>query len=295
MSTAGPLLAPEFLRKLERLAIASRKVFAGRTRGERRSKRRGESVEFADYRDYSPGDDLRFVDWNIYGRLDRLFLKLFMEEEDLLIYLLLDVSESMSFGEPEKLGYAKQLAAALGYIGLVNMERVSVAAFSSRLSHSFGPARGRHEVWHMFSFLESLEPGGETELAPVCREFGLRHRRRGVAIVMSDFFDPAGYEQALKFFVRARFETFVLHVLSPEDIVPSLGGHLRLYDAETNEYTEITANDALLDMYRGNARRFIANVRAFCVRNGMGYFLAQTDTPFDRLILESLRKGGLLK
>ena len=292
---SNDLLEPEFLRKLDQLAIASRKVFAGRTRGERRSKRRGVSVEFADYRDYSRGDDLRFVDWNIYGRLDRLFLKLFLEEEDLFIYVLLDVSESMSFGDPVKIHYAKQLAAALSYIGLANMERVSVAAFSSTLRHAFGPARGRHEVWRMFSFLDGLDAGGETALADVCREFVLRNRRRGVAVVLSDFFDPAGYESALKFFVQRQFETFVLHVLSPEDISPAVGGHLRLYDAETNEYTEITANEALLDMYQSNMRQFTAGLRSFCVRSGINYFLARTDTPFDRLILESLRKGGLLK
>src|SRR5271168_1207574 len=148
-----PLLDPKFLAQLEQLELVSRKIFLGRMKGERRSKRKGQSVEFADYRNYVIGDDLRFLDWNLYARLDRLFLRLFMEEEDLHFYILLDNSKSMDFGAPTKLHYAKQVAAALGFIGLVNLDRVVVQAFSDRLVQTSPVLRGRRSLWRLLDFL----------------------------------------------------------------------------------------------------------------------------------------------
>src|ERR671935_168197 len=148
-SQTQPLLDPEFLARLEQLELVSRKIFTGRMKGERRSRRKGQSVEFADYRNYVVGDDLRFLDWNLYARLDRLFLRLFMEEEDLHFYILIDNSLSMDFGTPTKLHFAKQVAAALGYIGLVNLDRVVVEAFNDRLVQSMPAARGRRSVWRL--------------------------------------------------------------------------------------------------------------------------------------------------
>src|SRR3989449_5790658 len=144
-----PVLDPQFLARLEQLERVSRKIFLGRMKGERRSKRKGQSVEFADYRNYVSGDDLRFLDWNLYARLDRLFIRLFMEEEDLHFYLLIDNSLSMDFGTPTKLHYARQVAAALGFIGLVNLDRVVVEAFNDRLTQTMPAARGRRSVWRL--------------------------------------------------------------------------------------------------------------------------------------------------
>src|SRR5881227_3854555 len=157
---APPLLDPQFLAQLEQLELVSRKIFMGRMKGERRSKRKGQSVEFADYRNYVVGDDLRFLDWNLYARLDRLFLRLFMEEEDLHVYLLVDNSLSMSFGSPTKLHYAKQVAAALGFIGLVNLDRVVVEAFNNRLTQTMPAARGRRSLWRLLDFLGKVEAAG---------------------------------------------------------------------------------------------------------------------------------------
>src|SRR5580700_7338701 len=159
-----PLLDPQFLHRLEQLELVSRKIFLGVMKGERRSKRKGQSVEFADYRNYTKGDDLRFLDWNIYGRLDRLFIRLFMEEEDLHFYLLIDNSLSMDFGTPTKLHYARQVAAALGFIGLVNMDRVVMEAFNDRLTQSLPALRGRRSLWQMMSFLQKIEPAGPSDL-----------------------------------------------------------------------------------------------------------------------------------
>src|SRR5256884_8868406 len=168
-----PLISPEFLARLEQLELVSKKIFLGRMKGERRSKRKGQSVEFADYRNYVKGDDLRFLDWNLYARLDRLFIRLFMEEEDLHFYVLLDNSLSMDFGRPTKLHYAKQIAAALGFIGLVNLDRVVVEAFNDRLTQSMPAARGRRSLWRMMDFLQKIEPAGPSDIAPSLRIFSL--------------------------------------------------------------------------------------------------------------------------
>src|SRR6266516_2743282 len=168
-----PLLDPQFLARLEQLELVSRKIFLGRMKGERRSKRKGQSVEFADYRNYVIGDDLRFLDWNLFARLDRLFILLFMEEEDLHFYILLDNSLSMDFGTPSKLHFAKQLAAALGFIGLVNMDRVVIEAFNDRLTQSMPAARGRRSLWRLLDFLAKVEPAGPSDLQKSLKTFSL--------------------------------------------------------------------------------------------------------------------------
>src|SRR5205814_2399725 len=161
---AQPLLDPQFLHRLEQLELVSRKIFLGRMKGERRSKRKGQSVEFADYRNYVIGDDLRHLDWNLYARLDKLFIRLFMEEEDLHVYILIDNSLSMDFGNPSKLHYARQVAAALGFIGLVNLDRVVVKAINNQLTQTLPAVRGRRSLWRLMDFLQKLEPAGPSDL-----------------------------------------------------------------------------------------------------------------------------------
>src|SRR3954464_9253335 len=181
-----PLLEPQFLHRLEQLELVSRKIFLGRMKGERRSKRKGQSVEFADYRNYVVGDDLRFLDWNLFARLDRLFIRLFLEEEDLHFYILLDNSLSMDFGSPTKLHYAKQIAAALGFIGLVNLDRVVIEAFNDRLVQSLPPVRGRRSLWRMMDFLRSLEPAGPSDLRKALRTFSMKCSGKGIVVLLSD-------------------------------------------------------------------------------------------------------------
>src|SRR5713226_10488374 len=177
-----PLLDPEFLARLEQLELVSRKIFLGRLKGERRSKRKGQSVEFADYRNYVVGDDLRFLDWNLFARLDKLFIRLFMEEEDLHFYVLLDNSLSMDFGNPTKLRFAKQVAAALGFIGLVNMDRVVIEAFNDRLTQSLPAVRGRRSLWRLMDFLTKLEPAGPSDLKRALRTFSIKCSGKGIVI-----------------------------------------------------------------------------------------------------------------
>src|SRR4030088_554565 len=181
--TQTPLLDPQFLARLEQRELVSRKIFLGRLKGERRSKRKGQSVEFADYRNYVIGDDLRFLDWNLYARLDRLFIRLFMEEEDLHVYILIDNSLSMDFGDPTKLHYAKQVAAALGFIGLVNLDRVVIEAFNDRLTQSLPAVRGRRGLWRVLDFLNKIEPAGTSDMARALRTFSIKSSGKGIVVV----------------------------------------------------------------------------------------------------------------
>src|SRR5271157_198169 len=191
-----PLLDPQFLARLEQLELVSRKIFLGRIKGERRSKRKGQSVEFADYRNYVVGDDLRFLDWNLFGRLDKLFIRLFMEEEDLHFYILIDNSLSMSFGSPTKLHYARQVAAALAFVGLVNMDRVVIEAFNDRLTQSMPAARGRRSLWRLMDFLQKIEPAGPSDLKKALRTFTMKSSGKGIVVLLSDMMDKEGYEDA---------------------------------------------------------------------------------------------------
>src|SRR6056297_1253829 len=195
--SSPPLLSPELLGRLERLELVSRKVFRGRMKGEHRSKRKGQSVEFADFRNYVPGDDLRMIDWNLYARLDQLFLKLFLEEEDLHLFTLVDASESMNFGTPTKLHVAKQLAAALGYVGLCRADRVSVAALGPPGRHA-PVLRSRSNLWKMLDYLDSVESGHNVSLHDGVHDFTIRNSGTGICVLISDLMDKAGYESALR-------------------------------------------------------------------------------------------------
>src|SRR5437773_2605255 len=245
-----PLLEPDFLARLEQLELVSKKIFLGRMKGERRSKRKGQSVEFADYRNYVIGDDLRFLDWNLFARLDRLFIRLFMEEEDLHFYILLDNSLSMDFGTPSKLHFAKQLAAALGFIGLVNMDRVVIEAFNDRLTQSLPAVRGRRSLWRLLSFLDKLEPAGPSDLTQALRTFSLKSSGKGIVVVLSDFMDKGGYEEALRYLVARQMDVYVIQILSQEEIDPEVMGDLKLVDVEDDDVAEITVSRALLDRYK---------------------------------------------
>ncbi|MBK9128918.1 MAG: DUF58 domain-containing protein [Phycisphaerales bacterium] len=290
-----PLLSPEFMAKLDALEILSRKIFAGRMKGERRSKRKGESVEFADYRDYVVGDDLRFLDWNIYARLERLLLKLFLEEEDLNVSVLLDVSGSMNWGDPHKGLYVKRVAAALAYIGLVNYDRVSLYAYSSRLVEEMRGVRGRRLTAQVIEFLRRVPLGGASDLAAVARRFALRHTGKGVVIVLSDFLDKGGYEAGIRYLLSRNLDIYCVQVLSPQEIDPPLAGDLKLLDVEDQDTAEVTISKPLLDRYRANLQAYCESLKNHCTRRGVAYLFTSTRVPFDTLVLAYLRQRGLIR
>ena len=283
------LFTPEFLAQLERLSLASRRTFRGRVKGERRSPRKGQSVEFSDYRAYGHGDDLRYVDWNIYGRTDRLHVKLFVDEEDLCLHLLVDASSSMDFGRPTKLSYAVRLAAALGFVGLVNLERVGVGVLREQVAEGWPPARGRNQFMGLADFLGNVQPGGRTSLNAGLANYAMRARDAGLAVVMSDLLDPEGYEAGLRALLERRFDIHVVHLLAPDEMNPEFAGDLRLVDSETGEIRELSVDGDALRAYRRRLHDFLERLETFCRTKEIGYHRVITDTPVEGFVLSQLK------
>jgi uncharacterized protein (DUF58 family) len=292
---AEPLLSPDFMTRLEQLEILSRKIFVGRMKGERRSKRRGESVEFADYRNYVVGDDLRFLDWNIYARLEKLLLKLFLEEEDLNVTVLFDTSKSMNWGNPNKGLYVKRVAAALAYIGLVNYDRVSLYGYSNTLAHEMRGIRGRRLIGQVIPFLEKMPLEGTSDFTTVARRFAIRHTAKGVVVLLSDFMDKGGYADGLRYLLGRDLDLYVIHVLSPEEIDPTLVGDLKLRDVEDDDLAEVTISAPLLSKYKANLQSYCTDLKNYCTRRGITYLFTSTRVAFDVLVLAYLRQRGLLR
>jgi uncharacterized protein (DUF58 family) len=297
MSTTAPssLLPPQLLAQLERLELVSRKIFRGRMKGERRSKRKGQSVEFADFRNYVSGDDIRFIDWNLYARLDRLFLKLFLEEEDLHFYTLIDASASMNFGEPTKLHFAKQLAAALGFIGLCRADRVKIEVLGASRRNPAPVLRGRKSLWRMTEYLDSIDAEMNVPMVDGIKDFCLRNSGQGILVLITDLMDKQGYEAALRFLVAQRYDVYVVHVLSPEELDPDLKGDLKLIDSEDSDVAEVTISRPLLDRYKRTLAAFVDGAREFCVRRGMTYLMTNSQTPVEQIVSNYLRARGLVR
>ena len=294
-SSAASLLSPELMTQLEHMELVSRKIFRGRFQGERRSRRQGQSVEFADYRSYVSGDDLRFVDWNLYARLDRLFLKLFLEEEDLRFFTLIDASTSMDFGNPNKLQYAKQLAAALAFVGLCRADQVRVAPLSNARSGEARTLRGRHQVWRMLRDLEAIQAGQNVSLTEGLKTFCLRTTGKGIVVLISDLLDKEGYESGLRYLLAHDLDIYVVHVLSPEELQPTLQGDLQLVDCEDDDKADITISKPLLDQYQRTLAAFRQGARDFCLRRGIAYLPASTAHSVQSLVLGYLRERGLVR
>lgn len=283
------------MRKLDQLALVSRKIFAGKMRGERITKRRGESAEFADYRNYVSGDDLRYLDWNIYARLDQLFIKLFLQEEDLHVSILIDASASMDWGDPNKWLYARRIAAAIAYIGLINFDRISLYSYGNGLRDSMTGIRGRRWMFKAIDFLTQMEASGGSNLALTGRQFAIEHPQPGIVLVLSDFLDKGGYEDGLRMLLGRKYDLFAIQMLSPEEINPSFVGDLRLTDVEDDDVAEVTVSRALINRYRQNLHSFCAQFKSFCTARGAAYLFTNTQVPFDQVILSYFRERGLLK
>lgn len=288
------LLPPRLLARLERMELVSRKVFRGRLKGERRSRRKGQSVEFADFRNYVPGDDLRFVDWNLYARLDKLYLKLFLEEEDLHVFFLVDGSPSMGFGDPTKFFAAKQVAASLGFIGMCRGDRVKIE-FLGAANKTSPLLRGRSQLWRMKDFVDSVEPNEVFDLTDSIKRFCLRNTGRGIVVLISDLMDKNGYESALRLLVGQQMDVFVLHMLSPEEMNPELSGDLKLVDCEDDDEAEISVSNAVIKRYQATLAAFVDQARRFCMQRDMTYILSRSDQGAEVLVGQYLRERGLVR
>ncbi|HLO40152.1 MAG TPA: DUF58 domain-containing protein [Phycisphaerales bacterium] len=315
-TTIEELLGPNLAARLDRMDILTRKMFAGKLPGERRSKRRGRSVEFDDFRDYIPGDDLRHIDWNVLARLDKLFIKLFREDEDLSVHLFVDSSLSMDSGEPSKLLFAHRLAMALAYVGLVKQNRVAVSCYTPHtrpMLRQLAAARGRPSAQRIGKFLlETLaaRPEGGTvssgDLNTALKTAAASRTGKGVMIVLSDFLVPEGYAAGLNALAAggagvAGFDTYCLQVVSQAELDPrkdstrTLVGDLRLSDIETGRGVDVTLSAALLNRYRTRFASFTQDLRSACRARGIAHMQVMSDTPVDRFIMDTLRRGGLLR
>ena len=267
-------------------------------KGERRSSKRGTSLEFADFRNYTPGDDLRRLDWNVYARLDRPFLKLFEEEEDLAVHILVDTSQSMDWGEGEqnKFHYALNLAAALGTIALASGDQVTIAGFQAgNPSTLFGPVRGQQNTMRMLKFLESLAPGGRTDLQRSLRDYALEARRPGLAFLISDLFSSSDYQAGFTQ-VRSRgYQVNLIHVLSPDELDPPLAGDLRLLDVETGQAQEVSLDGGMRDLYRERLKFWRAEIQADCRKRGIRFLGLSTAQAWDQVVLQEMRRAGVVK
>jgi uncharacterized protein (DUF58 family) len=310
------LLDPAFLRKLERLRIQARRAFPGTMRGERRSTRRGSSVEFADFRKYEAGDDFRHVDWSIYARLEKLMLRQFVEEEDVRIDILIDQSRSMRFGAPlTKFDFARRAAASLAFLAVSSLDRVGVAVFDSAIKARMKALRGRGHLLAVVAFLEGLDdesvraqtpaiaidesnreagvmetrgPGARTDLRAVLRAYQKSSLRTGILFVISDFLDAGDYRTEMKLLARRGFDLNLIQVLAPEEMRPDVGGDLLLVDSETGDAREITANERIVAAYQAALAEYTTGLELFSRAQGIGYTLMTADTDFEELLLKRL-------
>ncbi len=281
-----------FLKKLEYLHVVSKRAFAGHNRADRLTPTRGRGLEFADHRPYSAGDDFRHIDWKAYKRLNRLLLRLFDEERDLPIYLLLDVSRSMA--EPAKFDMARRIAAALCYIGLVHLDKLTIVPFGRRLGHESPAGRGKGRIFRVFEQLERMEAGGETNIREAFKEFASRPRQTGLTVIISDFLDPGGFDAGLKILRTLGHDVFVIHITSVRDRSPGSFGEARFVDVETGEVRDVDVTPRLVRAYTKAWEAHAAHLEHFCGRYGLGYVRADAERPFEDIILTAFRQGRFL-
>jgi uncharacterized protein (DUF58 family) len=284
----------EFLKKLEYLYIVSKKIFAGRIKAERRSTRRGVSVEFADYRNYTPGDDFRYIDWNAFARLDELLLKLYEEREDLHIYILVDASQSMTYGELPKLIYAKRVAAALAYIGLSNLDRIGITAFNTTDMNRLPTERGKGKIFTVLNFLDQINGTGETDMEHAFRNFVHMTKRRGLVVVISDLFDPKGFTAGLNMLKFQKHDLFVIHIIDEKEAEPNLLGDYHLVDVETDQLRPVTINENHIKRYKALFNKYCDDLDRYCTQREISLVRTMTKAPFEELILRIFRMGGFV-
>ncbi len=289
------LLDPVFMSRLDTLDVLSRKILQGKLQGERRSKRRGQSVEFADHRPYVAGDDLRFVDWNVYGRLEQLFLKLYLEEQDLTVHIVADASASMSFGKPSKELFIKKLTAALGYVSLVNNNRVTISFIADGVTAQLANMRGRNYLDKMAECLLTTECDGLLNFDNSCRQLAAGRIGSGVMIVLSDFLFKEGYDSGLRRLIGRQYDLYAIQVLCPQELSPDLSGELKLIDIEDADAAEITVSAALSKYYKRNLTAYCNELKDFCTRRGAVYVLANSADSVESLVLNYLRRIRLLR
>lgn len=289
------LLDPEWLQRLERMQVLSRRMASGTQAGKRRSKQLGSSLEFADYRSYAPGDDLRQLDWNAYGRSGKLFVKRFLDEQELHVSIYVDCSTSMGYGQPPKFSRAVQLAAALGYLSLCHLDYVSVYAFDETVRASLTGLQGKGKAAQLFRFLESLQAGGKGDINRALRSGRAVHGKPGMSIILSDFLYESGYEAGVAYVQAARQEVTLVQLLTEEERAPGYQGELRLIDSETGGAKEIAFTPAILEEYEKTIRDYQAALSAYAFGRGITYVSVETEQSPEQIVFGIFRKAGLIR
>jgi uncharacterized protein (DUF58 family) len=291
-----PVFDSDFLKKIEYLSLVSRRVFRGSLLAQRRTMQMGGGIEFADHREYTPGDDFRYLDWNLFARHEELLLKRFQEEEDLHVYFLLDCSRSMNFGKPLKFDLARQVVGALAYIALADLDRISICAFAHDAVADLPLTRGKSRILSILQFLERLEPTGTlTDLQRVVSGFVHRNQRRGLAIIVSDLFDPAGFERGVDLLRHRRYEPHLVQIHDRVEADPRLLGDLELLDVETSAGQKVTITERNLRQYKQIFQKYQESVRTYCRTYGLGCSQTDTHVPFDQFILRMMRVAGAVQ
>jgi uncharacterized protein (DUF58 family) len=286
------LLEPTLLRRLETLALRVRRAVNGQMGGERRSIRRGRSPEFADFRNYTPGDDYRLIDWNAYARLDRLMLRLFVAEEELPLSIFVDLSGSMDWGNPNKAFTARRLAGALAYVALAALDRVRLTVFADAPTSGGAPYRGRRAVADLFARLESFPVGGPTDYAKLV--WPIARQRPGMTVLITDGLGEAPLDPAIAALQRARQEGAILQLLAPQEVTPDWAGDARLKDAESGIEREFTSTPLTQAAYRTALARRTEDIERAAHRRGLRFARLSTDQPIEDMVQKTLRRLGLL-
>ena len=296
MESKETLLDDDFLKKLEYLNLVSKQMVPGHLHGEHRSKQKTSSgIEFSDYREYVSGEDTKNVDWRTFLRLEKLLLRVFEEEADLPIYIFVDSSKSMNCGEPSKFDYARKIAAAMCYVGLLNQDRVNVIGFNDGVDNQLSARRGKSQVWNTFRFLEGMTTQGTTSMVRSFKGFFSSRRRRGLVVVISDFLDPSGFERAFDMLRHYRQDLFAVHIYEVEEREPILPDEVLLKDAELGSIERVKITPSLMSAYRKVFDAHSEALESYCKKNGWGYITAPTEKPFEDLILQVFRQGRFLK
>jgi len=280
-----------FLKKLEYLSLVSRRVFQGQLLANRRARQLGSGIVFADHRNYHFGDDLRYLDWNVYARFGNRLIRRFEEEKDMNVYFLLDCSRSMSVGNPNKFDYARKVTAALAYIALADLDRVCIAAFADKVYQMFPMIRGKQHILNVIKFLDSLETvGTTTDLAASMSEFIGQKQHTGLAVVISDFFDPKGFKTGLDELRYRNYEPHIIQIHDKREAEPKLLGDLHLHDVESGEANEVTISQSMIRRYKQKFSSFINEIKRYGVDNSLNCMISSTAIPFDEMILQMLTR-----
>ncbi|WP_041715385.1 DUF58 domain-containing protein [Acetivibrio clariflavus] len=277
------LFDSDFLKKLEQLVITSKITLVDGAAGNRKSRAKGSSVEFSDYREYSIGDDFKRIDWNAYGRFEKLFIKLFMEEREAPVHIFLDNSKSMDWGEPNKGIASRRLAAALSYISLSSYDRVSLVCLNNTVDKYKPDLRGKNSFTQILNLLENLEYSGTTDIFNTIAKFNLKSGK-GISIVISDLFTKGNLLDMINYLQFKKQEIYICHVLAPQEVEPENGMSLRLIDIESGEFRDVTSSPDLIKSYKKVYKRFITNIEEICKKRGVNYIFMESSLPVERMV-----------